>query len=203
MRKGLFKKENIKAKVWLFGLAVGLFVFDFVSKLLVLRFIPIGQSVPVLPPVLYFTHIKNRGIAFGGLNNGGAPTIINTVVIGVVVAVAIVFLVYLILSVPREQKITLLGLSMVLGGAMGNFVDRVIYREVTDFINIGITTTPVGTGLFSGGIRFPWIFNLADTWITVGIVLFIIALVFLKEERKGEHADNEDAVPASDEPPVE
>ncbi|MBI4978275.1 MAG: signal peptidase II [Spirochaetes bacterium] len=163
----------IKSKWIFFGLSVIYFVLDVVSKILVVKYLPIGVTKAVLSPFLLFIHIKNPGIAYGMFKNppAGLKTFFFVLIILVMIAASI-FLVYLIATSHVKLRASLISFSLILGGALGNLADRIVDREVTDFISIGLTNT----------LRFNYIFNLADMWITFGFSLLIIATFILKED---------------------
>ncbi|MBI3910838.1 MAG: signal peptidase II [Armatimonadetes bacterium] len=136
---------------WL--LAFGVLALDQVTKQGVLRWLPEHHPpVPVLPGILYFTHIRNSGTAFGLLPDGGAGLTVMAVA-------AILCIVAYWRAVQRRRRpvhpLLATGLALPLGGAVGNLVDRIFLGQVVDFIDL----------------RFWPVFNVADTAITVGAVL--------------------------------
>ncbi|HVZ81517.1 MAG TPA: signal peptidase II [bacterium] len=135
---------------------------DQFTKFLVLHHLELGRSVTVIPGYLYFTHIQNPGAAFGFMANTPAWArvpffLIITLGAGVVVYAFQRF-------IPKEKVLQRFALGLIWGGAMGNFVDRVVYRQVVDFIDVR----------FHQHQWFPYIFNVADSCITVGLALLIL-----------------------------
>lgn len=139
-------------------------LFDQLTKHLVRNFIDPFETIKVLP-FLHLISIRNEGAAFGLFKGFGNVTFI------VVSIVAIMFVLYLMLKSDEDK----LGLSLILGGAIGNLIDRIISGSVTDFIDV-----------FAG--RFHWpAFNVADSALTIGLAVMIVRSVFYL--KKGEKAD--------------
>jgi signal peptidase II len=127
------------------------------SKYFVVKYLkPIG-SFPIINNIFHFTYVENRGAAFGILQNRTLFFIIITVIVGTI-------LIYSIVKIPGSTfyKFTL---SMILGGAIGNLIDRVRLGYVVDFIDFKF---------------FPAVFNLADSMIVVGAFLLCYILIFKK-----------------------
>ncbi len=127
---------------------------DQLSKYLVVSFLDLGQSVPILDRFFSITYVLNPGAALGLF----AYKTIFFIVITVVVALIILYYYY---HLPPYYKFTRIGLALQLGGAAGNLVDRIRVGYVIDFINISF---------------FPPIFNIADIAIVLGGILFIYSL---------------------------
>lgn len=132
--------------------AAGVVVLDQATKALVRRTVGPGERVHIVPGV-EIVHARNSGVAFGALSGGGA-------VVTVVVALALVGLLgYFATHVQRP--LFWLPTGMLVGGAIGNVIDRVRAGEVTDFIQI-----PLG---------FP-AFNVADMSITFGVIVLLLVI---------------------------
>ena len=126
---------------------------DQVSKYLVRENMAIGESWPA-QGFFRLTHGTNTGAAFGLFQD-------QTVILTIASLFAIAFIIYFYRSHGDGSRMTSVTIGLLLGGAVGNLIDRVIARRVTDFIDVG-----------------PWpIFNLADSSITVGIALLIASLI--------------------------
>ena len=136
------------------------------TKYLVASKMELGESIPLLPGVFHLTSHRNLGAAFGILQNQRLLFIGITivVVIGIVVA---------LYRVGGKQPRVATALALVLGGAVGNFIDRVRTGEVVDFLDFTL-------------INFP-IFNVADMAITIGVGLLLLD-VFLDSRRKRQEA---------------
>ena len=143
---------------WLaYGLAVAVVIADQLSKHWIVSGsgLLLGQSMPVFGP-LQFTWIQNSGVSYGLLQSGAAWSRWGLTAFAFIVAGA------LIVSARRsEGLITALAMGLIIGGAVGNPIDRIGYGSVIDFIDIQ-------------ALHFPWIFNLADSAITVGVILWLI-----------------------------
>ena len=138
------------------GIVIGLVIlFDQVTKLLIRNYMAIGQSIKVVGNFIRFTYVENPGIAFGiHINN----TLVFTI-LSLIASSAIGIYLYLNRSGPGLLKISL---AIILGGAFGNLIDRVLSGRVVDFIDIGM-----------GGLRW-WIFNIADSAVVIGMILLVI-----------------------------
>jgi signal peptidase II len=128
--------------------ALIVFVLDRVSKMLIQHNLALGEHVSVVGDLLWFDHSQNTGIAFSLATSHSSIVFVFDVA-------AILFILYLARRVPRAETWLRLGLGLVLGGAIGNVVDRVLAGSVTDFIDF----------------RFFPVFNVADSAITVGAIL--------------------------------
>lgn len=142
-------------------LTVCLVIFlDRVTKNFFLSFLSLHESLPVIRNVLHMTLVHNTGIAFGLFKDQGVVFIIVPII-------ALILLVYNVYYYKRfEDQISemyIIGFSLILGGAIGNLIDRVVYGYVIDFIDLQI-----------------WpVFNLADSAITVGAVIIAIKCILL------------------------
>tara|TARA_Y100001970_G_scaffold192631_1_gene234087 strand:+ start:3925 stop:4479 length:555 start_codon:yes stop_codon:yes gene_type:complete len=113
-------------------------------------------EISIIDPILTIKRTSNKGIAFGIDSEGNFAVILTFIT--VILAILIIYALY-----KASKKSSLwfkLSLSLILGGALGNLFDRIVYGEVVDFI-----------GLFQN--IFPFIFNLADTFVTIGMCLLI------------------------------
>ncbi|MFM7189093.1 MAG: signal peptidase II [Armatimonadota bacterium] len=134
---------------------------DQLSKAIVLAKMPLGEpgTIPLIPGIFHFTHVRNTGIAFSMLE-GKIPVIL--------IASAVVMLGIILTERKAAGQLGLaygIALSMPLGGALGNMIDRIRFGNVVDFIDVR-------------GIKFA-IFNVADSAITVGIV-WLLLLSFMQ-----------------------
>ena len=147
-------------------------VVDQVSKYVVQQTMTRHESIPVLGDFFRLTYIHNSGAAFG--LNLGSPLLHTVVSI-----VALGALVWLFWTAPREERLLRFSLTLVLGGALGNIVDRIHLHEVVDFFDFGI-----------GDLRWP-VFNFADTFVTIGIVLLAFAYSRQQKETAGENQESD------------
>ncbi|GAA6159133.1 signal peptidase II [Ruegeria sp. HU-ET01832] len=141
--------------------ALAAFAIDQISKYLVIHVMRVAEGdIDVLPPLLVLKYGENRGINFGLFQ--GDSDAARWVLIGVSVAISVAVLIWLMRSAP--SKLMLFCGGLLIGGALGNVVDRVLYGFVLDFLNMSCC-----------GINNPYVFNLADVFIfagAIGLVLF-------------------------------
>ena len=139
---------------------------DQIVKLIIRKELMLHQLVEVIPGFFNLTHIRNTGGAFG-LLAGGASGFRMALFLGVsLLAIGIIFYIYT--KVKPDQHGVFAALTMILGGAVGNLIDRLWFGEVVDFLDFYI-----------GTIHWP-AFNVADIFITVGVALFCYYL-FIKK----------------------
>lgn len=142
-------------------ITVLVFVLDRISKLWIVRHIPSGQDLTVIPGVFRLTHVYNNGAAFSLFADTTSPDRVRWMLIGFTIfAVIVVFAVFWKLG--RRVSITSIALAMILGGALGNLYDRLAYRYVIDFLAVNI-------------VRYHYPdFNVADSCIVIGACLLLI-----------------------------
>ncbi|MDB4949269.1 MAG: Lipoprotein signal peptidase [Gemmatimonadetes bacterium] len=159
-----------KAALYL-GTVGAVVALDVVTKAAVEKALRLYEPVPVWGEVFRLTYIFNRGAAFG-LHVGDSSRFIF---LGLaVIAVLVLFFMYR--STPWSDRLRLIAIASVTGGAIGNLVDRVRSdRGVVDFLDFGL-----------GTVRWP-VFNVADIAVTVGAILLAISL--WKEEQRNEHEE--------------
>ncbi len=138
-------------------------VLDQVTKYLIRRTLTIHESMTVIPGVLDFTHVRNTGAAFGFLNAADFP--FKTVVIAVVAMGALLGVAFYARSLDAEQRLPRLGLALIIGGAAGNLIDRLLIGSVVDFVDV-----------YWGAYHF-WAFNVADSAISVGVAVMILDML--------------------------
>jgi len=162
---------------WFYLIALAVFLADQVSKKWIEQNLGPGDKIEVLGNFFVITFIKNPGAAFGILKEQTVFFLIVTVI----VVSGIVW--YMHRAYRTSGPLPPVGLALILGGAIGNFVDRAIYGEVVDFLQFTF-----GTWVFP-------IFNLADTGITVGVCLLLLDAVLAfarKDDRKdGDKTEEE------------
>ncbi|MDH3691674.1 MAG: signal peptidase II [Gammaproteobacteria bacterium] len=139
-------------------------VIDQLTKVAALKLLLYQAPVELLP-FFNLTLVFNTGAAFGFLNDSAGWQ--NTFFVGVALVVSIVIIVML-KRLDTDQLQTGIGLSMIVGGALGNMIDRVIYGHVIDFLDF-----------YYGAWHWP-AFNIADSAITVGAVLLIMESLGLR-----------------------
>jgi signal peptidase II len=154
-------------------LALAVVALDQATKHVVMWSIPFQTSRPVLGDLVRLTYIKNQGIAFGLFSNQRLP-------FSLVSIVAMLLILLALRRIPVEARAARYAMATILGGAAGNLIDRIRFREVVDFIDIGL-----------GSMRWP-VFNVADMAVTVGVLLFLLGTMFRSEQR-GEKLGEEGA----------
>jgi signal peptidase II len=137
--------------------AVWVVLLDQWSKWIVSTRMEVGETIPFIPGWFYFTSHRNPGAAFGILANQRWFFIVTTVIV-------IIGIVWYLTKIryDRSRRLIAYALSFVLGGAIGNFIDRVAYGKVVDFFD------------FHHGTFYFAIFNVADVAIVLGVGLIFL-----------------------------
>ena len=158
MNKVIFLKENIL----MFFLIILVFFLDRYSKTFMLS--NFNENLIYINDFINFDLIWNTGIGFGFLSSSSS-LIYNT--ISVLVGIIVIALVFISLKSDKFDKTVF---SLIIGGALGNFYDRIFFKAVPDFIDIHYG-------------NFHWFtFNIADIFITIGVICFIIKGFFIKDK---------------------
>ena len=152
--------------VRLTAIALVIVALDQITKAVVLKTMPLYQSITVIPGFFSLTHIHNPGGAFGFLAQQ-SPTI-RLAVFLIASTAAIVLVFYFYATTPDTHPWLSLAFALIFSGAIGNLIDRVRFGIVVDFLDFYI-----------GNAHWP-AFNVADSAITIGITVFVIHLVFKK-----------------------
>ena len=156
----LFKNKFNLTLLFLF---LTLVILDQVTKALVINFFNLYESVTLLP-IVNLTFVVNYGFAFGLLNN---PSL-NQILVSVIILLIILYFLYLLIK--TQDRIFQFTLTLILAGALGNFIDRIFRGFVIDFIDIYI-----------GEYHWP-AFNIADSCITMGFIVLMINILFLNKK---------------------
>jgi signal peptidase II len=138
---------------------------DQLTKQIVRQMLPLHDTVQVIPGFLDFTHVQNTGAAFGLLNAAEFPYK-PAVMIGIA-AIALVAIAAYGAQLGFHERLARFGLSLILGGAFGNLIDRAVAGYVVDFVDV-----------YWGNAHF-WAFNVADAAISVGAVLVLLDMIGL------------------------
>jgi signal peptidase II len=147
------------------GLVVGIIAFDQITKALVRMRVPVFDSVEVVAGFLNVTHVRNTGAAFGFLNAVDFPY--KSAVIALIATSALIGIAVFAARLSPHERVARAGLTMILGGAVGNLIDRLTLGSVVDFVDVVF-----GTWHF-------WAFNVADAAITLGVVAMMIDMIGL------------------------
>jgi len=139
------------------------------TKALIRATLPLHASRTIVPGLVDFTHVLNSGAAFGFLNGVDFP--FKTVVIAVIATAALIGVGMYAASLAHHQLIARLGLALIIGGAAGNLIDRVVAGSVVDFVDV------------YWGLHHFWAFNVADSAISIGVAIMILDM--LGVDRRG------------------
>jgi signal peptidase II len=146
--------------VWVVALVV---VADQAVKALVRPRLELYESISVIPGFFSLTRVHNTGAAFGFMNGVDFP--FKAAVLALLQTAALIGLTVYVAMLAPAQRLTRLGLSFVIGGAIGNLIDRIAYGYVLDFFDF-----------YRGGWHF-WAFNVADAAINIGVALMILEML--------------------------
>src|SRR6478752_6200942 len=145
----------------------GIVFFDQLSKQQIMQTMRLHESIPVIPNLFSLTYIRNPGAAFGLL--AGSSDAFRMVFFGVTSLFALALLGTILYRLPERDWVGQLSIAGILGGAIGNLIDRLRYGEVIDFLDVYVDT-------------YHWpAFNVADSAISVGVVFLIIHFAFEKK----------------------
>jgi signal peptidase II len=151
-----------RIEIWLPILVV---VLDQITKAIVRARLPLYASRTIIPGFMDFTHVPNSGIAYGFLQTVDFP--FKTVLIAMIAAAAMVSVGIYAASLARHQIVARIGLALIIGGAAGNLIDRVVTGSVVDFVDVYWRTWHF------------WVFNIADSAISVGVTVMILDMLGL------------------------
>jgi signal peptidase II len=149
-----------RLEIWLPIVIVAL---DQLTKAAVRATLPLHTSREIVPGLLDITHVRNTGAAFGILNAVDFP--FKTVVIAVIATAALVGVGLYAASLAHHQFVARIGLALIIGGAAGNLLDRIVAGSVVDFVDVYWRT-----------YHF-WAFNVADSAITIGVAIMILDML--------------------------
>jgi signal peptidase II len=143
----------------------GIVALDQLTKWLVRVEIPLHGSVVVIPDLLNLVHVRNTGAAFGFLNAVEFPY--KAAVVALVATAALMGIALYAARMSSHERLARIGLALILGGAVGNLIDRLALGSVVDFVDVIL-----------GGWHF-WAFNVADSAITLGVVAMLADMIGL------------------------
>lgn len=145
-------------------LILAVVLLDQATKALVVRSLALHEYVPLVDGLLSLSHVRNRGAAFGILSDWDVPY--RSVLLAALSLCAFVAITFYFLRLPATARLPRLALALVLGGAVGNLIDRVRLGYVVDFVH-----------LYWREHQWPD-FNVADSAITVGVTLLVLDTLF-------------------------
>ena len=144
--------------------AVICILIDFISKIIVINNLELDTGITIIPNFFSISYIRNTGAAWGIFSNG-------TLLLAVLSIVFLIFAFKYIYDLKSVSKLSMISYGMLIGGIIGNLIDRVFRNYVIDFLSFNIF-----------GYHFP-VFNIADCFIVVSIILIVIESL-LKEGKK-------------------
>jgi signal peptidase II len=143
-------------------------VLDQLTKLQVMQTMRLHESIPIVPNLFSLTYIRNPGAAFGLL--AGSSNAFRMVFFGLTSIFALVLLCTILYRMPERDWVGRFSVAGILGGAVGNLIDRLRFGEVIDFLDVYVES-------------YHWpAFNVADSAITVGVIFLIIHFAFEKKD---------------------
>ena len=149
----------------LIGIIVAIVALDQWSKWMIKTSYNLYQSEPIIEGFFYFTYVTNDGMAFG-LSFPGGKTIL--LIVTIILTGVIMWMLW---KEKNSHNLIRYGLTLILAGAIGNMIDRILYGKVVDFLDIMIGS-------------FNWyIFNVADSAVTSGMILFILHTIIVGEKK--------------------
>ena len=156
--------------------SVTVVVLDQITKALIRPALALHESREVIPGFLDLTRVHNTGAAFGMLNAAEFP--MKTLILSLVATVALAGVAWYAATVPLSDRLARLGIAGVLGGAVGNLIDRASSGYVLDFVDA-----------YWGNWHF-WAFNVADAAITVGVIFMILDILGFGKRSDGQASIN-------------
>jgi len=149
-------------------LSITIIVADQVTKYWIVQSMRLHESIPIVPNLFSLTYIRNPGAAFGLL--AGSSNAFRMVFFGVTSLFALALLGTILYRLPEKDWVGQVSIVGILGGAIGNLIDRLRFGEVIDFLDVYVES-------------YHWpAFNVADSAITVGVVCLIIHFAFERQE---------------------
>ena len=140
-------------KIFILSTAFIIVILDQFSKFLIKKNFQINESIPIIKNIFNLTYITNTGSAFGLFKGYNIFFILFS-------AIVIIVIFYFLKKIKKDETKIQFAVSLLLGGTIGNLIDRLLYGSVIDFIDFRI-----------------WpVFNLADSSVTIGVVLLIVLL---------------------------
>ena len=161
--------------IWIVVIVASVFA-DQLTKQLVVNFLDKEEPFYVIKDVFRFSYVENRGAAFGMLDD-------HRWVFMIVSTVAIVGIIFYMWKFCRDSKLLCLGLSLIVGGGIGNMIDRIFLGYVIDFLDF---------------CAFPnlwmWVFNVADAFVCIGAAIVVLSLLIdiVKDSKKKSEVKTEE-----------
>ena len=154
--------------MFLIIIIVAIIALDQWSKWAIKTSFNLYQSKPVIQDLLHFTYVTNDGMAFGLSFPGGKHVLL------IMTILLTGFIVGYLWKEKNGHPLIKYGLALILSGAIGNLIDRLLYGKVVDFLDLMIG-------------NFHWyIFNVADSSVTIGMILFIIHSIYVEQKKTND-----------------
>ncbi|MBI1995710.1 MAG: signal peptidase II [Deltaproteobacteria bacterium] len=141
-------------------------ISDQLTKFIVDQSMPLHHSIPVIDDLFSLTYIRNTGAAFGIFAGSAAAFRLPFLIVFSLVAIG--FVIVMLRRLPEQETGLITALAFILGGAIGNLIDRLAYGEVIDFLDF-----------YWSGYHWP-AFNVADSFITMGVAITVFYLIKAK-----------------------
>ena len=156
--------------MFLIIIIVAIIALDQWSKWAIKTSFNLYQSKPVIQDLLHFTYVTNDGMAFGLSFPGGKHVLL------IMTILLTGFIVGFLWKEKNGHPLIKYGLALILSGAIGNLIDRLLYGKVVDFLDLMIC-------------NFHWyIFNIADSSVTIGMILFIIHSIYIEQKKTNDES---------------
>ena len=160
-----------------FLIALIVLILDRLSKWVIVSRLELYDTVPVIGSFFEITSHRNTGAAFSILE--GQRWFFLTITVVVTIGLVI----YMLRTIRNKRRVLSWGLALILGGALGNFIDRALYGEVVDFLKFNFKFDFFGKAI---DYTYP-IFNIADCGIVIGVgLIFLDALLDWRKEKRGK-----------------
>ena len=163
--------NNSRLPIMAYAIAALVIVADQLSKFWVLNVVGLSQAGDKIEISRFFdlTMVWNRGVSFGLFRSPDGQETIRWILAAFSAAVSVALIVWVW---KAQRKWSAVGIGLIVGGALGNLIDRVRFGAVADFIDVS------GLGFF------PWVFNVADAAINIGVVVLLIETFFTSDKDK-------------------
>jgi signal peptidase II len=158
MNRGIYLKST-----WFYCIALIVIALDQLTKYIIVTKMQYGESIEIIKDILYITSHRNKGAAFGILQG-------QMWLFFIITTIVIIGIIYYFHTEGRKIGVLGLSLSLILGGAIGNFIDRIFRGEVVDFVDTILIMN--------------YIFNVADAALVVGVILIAIYFIFIEGKKK-------------------
>lgn len=153
-------------------ISCALVALDQLVKMYIHTQFDLGESISVIPNFFNLTYVRNPGAAFGFLRD--APETFRTLFFLLTPPIAMVIIVAILRGVPSSDKVQVVALCSIFGGALGNYIDRLRFGYVIDFIDVH----------YKNQWNYP-AFNIADSAIVCGVIVLILLMIFEKKGVRG------------------